>query len=374
MKKIQMVDLHGQYLRLKDEIDAAIRGVLESSHFIQGPDVKRFSGHLAAYVNGSSVVTCGNGTDALQIAAMALELKPGAEVIIPAFTYVATAEVIGLLGLTPVLVDVDERTFNIDVSQIEQATNSRTRAVVPVHLFGQCANMASLIKIAHDLKITVIEDAAQSLGATCNLADHSRRQAGTIGKIGVTSFFPTKPLGCFGDGGAIFTDDAALSEKMQMIANHGQRVKYSHELIGVNSRLDTLQAAILDVKLKHMDDFTQTRQDVAARFDDGLAGIKELILPYREENSSHIFHQYTLQAVDRDGLKEHLAKLGIPSMVYYPTPLHFQRAYQQYGKGPGSFPVAERLSKNVISLPIHTEMETDQLDYICDAVRKFYNA
>lgn len=374
MKKIEMVDLHAQYVRLKEEIDKAISDVLASSHFIQGPQVRQFSENLSAYLNDSHVVTCGNGTDALQIAMMALDFKRGDEVIVPAFTYVAVAEVIALLGLTPVLADVDEKTFNIDVTQVEKKITSRTRAIVPVHLFGQCANMEALTKVAADKHVVLIEDAAQSLGATYALGGNSGRQyAGTIGTIGITSFFPTKTLGCFGDGGAIFTADPILAEKIRKIANHGQRVKYSHELVGVNSRLDTLQAAILDVKLRHINEFTQRRQQAAAHYDKGLGDVQGVQRPYRDIKSAHVFHQYTLRVSDRDGMKEHLNNNNIPAMVYYPIPLHLQEAYKQFGNGAGSFPVAERLSKDVISLPIHTEMDTDQLDFICEQIRKFYN-
>jgi UDP-2-acetamido-2-deoxy-ribo-hexuluronate aminotransferase len=374
MHKIQMVDLQRQYLRLQAQIDEGIARVLNSTNFIQGPEVGHFSENLSRYLNGSRVVTCGNGTDALQVAMMALDLKPGDEVIIPAFTYVAVAEVIALLGLTPVLADVDEHTFNIDVREGERKITTRTKAIVPVHLFGQCANMKELMSLARSFGVDVIEDAAQSLGATCQLGNKSNYHAGTIGRVAITSFFPTKTLGCFGDGGAIFTADDDLAQRIRMIANHGQRVKYTHEMIGVNSRLDTLQAAILDVKLGHINDFTRRRREAAAYYDKLLAGIKDVQIPYRDANSTHVFHQYTLIATRRDALQEHLKKNGIPSMVYYPFPLHFQKAYQQYGKGPGSYPVAEKLSKDVISLPIHTEMEVDQLDFICTQIRKFYDA
>jgi UDP-2-acetamido-2-deoxy-ribo-hexuluronate aminotransferase len=365
MNPVQMVDLQGQYLRLKSEIDPAIKAVVESSNFIQGPEVRKFSDALSEYLGGCHVITCGNGTDALQVAMMALGLKQGDEVIV--------AEVIALLGLTPVLVDVDERTFNIDASEVERRITDRTKAIVPVHLFGQCSNMADILGLAAAREISVIEDAAQSLGATYTI-EKTARHAGTLGRIGITSFFPTKTLGCFGDGGALFTSDAALAETIRMIANHGQRVRYTHDLIGINSRLDTIQAAVLRVKLRHIADFTNRRRAAAAHYDAALADVAGIARPHRDSRSSHVFHQYTIKPANRDALREFLRQNGIPSMVYYPMPLHFQKAYQQFGAGPGSFPVAEKLSKEVISLPIHTEMDIDQLNFICSKIRQFYNA
>jgi len=372
MNRIQMVDLQRQYQRLKSEIDPAISGAISSSNFIQGPEVKKFSDDLSAYLGGCHVITCGNGTDALQVAMMALGLKQGDEVIIPAFTYIAVAEVIALLGLTPVLVDVDERTFNIETGEIERKITNRTRAIVPVHLFGQCANMTDIMKLAASRQLHVIEDAAQSLGSTYAISG-TAHHAGTLGRIGITSFFPTKTLGCFGDGGALFTSDDALAERIKMIANHGQRVRYVHELVGVNSRLDTIQAAILGVKLRHIADFSSRRRAAAAHYDNALKGVPGIALPYRDSSSTHVFHQYTLKAADRDGLRAFLKQHDIPSMVYYPIPLHFQKAYERFGNGPGSFPIAERLPKEVISLPIHTEMDIDQLDFICTKIREFCN-
>jgi dTDP-4-amino-4,6-dideoxygalactose transaminase len=374
MSKIQMVDLRSQYHRLKTELDYAVSEVLESSAFINGPQVTRFADQLSRFLGGSHVVTCGNGTDALQIAMMSLSFEPGDEVIIPAFTYVATAEVLGLLRLQPVLVDVDEATFNIDVSRIESLTSSRTRAIVPVHLFGQCANMQPLIELATRKNIHIIEDAAQSLGASYHFPSDENRYAGTMGTIGITSFFPTKTLGCFGDGGALFASDKHLATKLKMIANHGQRVKYEHELIGINSRLDSVQAAVLEVKLRHIHEFTTRRQQAASFYDNALRDVSGVEIPSRDPNSTHVFHQYTLKVEDRDGLRDYLAGKNIPSMIYYPLPLHLQKAYKDYGKGPGSFPVAEKLAKRVISLPIHTEITDDQLHMICSEIRKFYHA
>lgn len=369
-----MVDLHTQYARIKPEIDAAIQAVLDSTAFIQGPQVATFAKELAEFTGAKHVIPCANGTDALQIAMMALDLKPGDEVILPVHTYVATAEVIALLGLKPVFVEVDAMTFNIDPKQIESKITNKTKAIVPVHLYGQCADMESILKIAQKHNIYVIEDAAQSLSAEFIFSDGSRKKSGTIGTVGTTSFFPSKNLGCYGDGGAIFTNDSTLAEKITMMANHGQKVKYHHETIGVNSRLDTLQAAILSVKLKSLNEYTAKRNEVANYYDKNLADVKELILPYRASNSTHAFHQYTIKVdgVDRDELKLYLDKCGIPSMIYYPVPLHLQKAYKQPGVERGAFPITEKLSKTVLSLPIHTEMNAEQLDYICTAIRKYF--
>lgn len=372
MEKIKMVDLHGQYLRIKSDIDKAIAEVLTSTAFIQGPQVKEFAASLANYTGAKHCITCGNGTDALQLAMMALDLKPGDEVIVPVFTYVATAEVIALLGLTPVFVDVYEDTFNLDIEQVEKAISPKTKAVVPVHLYGQCADMEPLVRIAKAHNLFIIEDAAQALGAEYIFSDGTRKKAGTIGTIGTTSFFPSKNLGCYGDGGAIFTDDAVLAEQIRMIANHGQRVKYHHDIIGVNSRLDTLQAAILKVKLAHLTDYAQSRSDVADYYDRNLPA-EVLDTPVRVKSSTHVFHQYTVKVKTgrRDELQKHLAVNGIPSMIYYPVPLHLQKAYKKHGCQEGSFPIAERLSKSVISLPIHTEMDQEQLELICNAINDF---
>lgn len=364
-----MVDLHGQYLRIKPEIDRAIQEVLDSTAFIQGPQVATFASNLAKYTGAKHVIPCANGTDALQIAMMALDLKPGDEVILPVHTYVATAEVIALLGLTPVFIDVDERTFNIDVNQLESKRTQKTRAIVPVHLYGQSADMEPLLKFAEKYGFFVIEDAAQSLSASYTFSNGTTKMTGTMATVGTTSFFPSKNLGCYGDGGAIFTNNDGLAERLKMMANHGQRTKYLHEVIGVNSRLDTIQAAILDVKLKYLSEYTRKRNEVASFYDENLSGV---VTPYRAPNSSHAYHQYTLKVEKRDSLKEHLSKNGIPTMIYYPMPLHFQEAYQQPGFGPGSFPVSEKLAKEVISLPIHTEMRKEDLELICRKIKEFY--
>ena len=374
MEKIQMVDLQTQYQRIKPEIDNAIEAVLSSAHFIQGKEVQAFGNELSAYVKAPHTITCANGTDALQIAMMALGFKPGDEVILPVHTYVATAEVLALLGLTPVFVDVDERTFNIDVSRIEGQITERTVAIVPVHLYGQCADMDPLLLLGKKYGIHVIEDAAQALGAVYTFRDGSKRSAGTMGTIGTTSFFPSKNLGCFGDGGALFTNDDDLAKKIKMIANHGQREKYQHEIVGINSRLDTIQAAILRVKLKYLSEYEQKRRAAADAYDVLLSGLSGITLPFRSHNSTHVFHQYTLQlmSADRDDFKHYLADRGIPSMVYYPKPLHLQPAYRQQHRGPGSFPVTERLSKTVISLPIHTEMPAGQQEFIAEVIKGYF--
>ncbi len=368
-----MVDLHTQYLRIKSEIDDAIQGVIDSTAFIQGKEVGEFSESLGRYLATPFVIPCGNGTDALQIAFMALDAKPGDEVILPVHTYVATAEVLALLRLKPVFIDVDERTFTIDVNQIVGKITNRTVAIVPVHLYGQCADMEVILNIAIAHNLHVIEDAAQSLGAEYTFPDGKKRKAGTMGTIGTTSFFPSKNLGCFGDGGAIFTSDAMLAEKIRMIANHGQKRKYHHDIIGVNSRLDTLQAAILKVKLTYLDEYARKRNEVAAYYDANLSGVGPLEIPFRSANTTHVFHQYTLKVNgwDREAFKNYLAQHGVPSMVYYPVPLHLQKAYYQDGFGEGSFPVTERLSKTVISLPIHTEMSEEQLEFIVTTIKGY---
>ncbi|MEQ8363082.1 MAG: DegT/DnrJ/EryC1/StrS family aminotransferase [Cyclobacteriaceae bacterium] len=373
MKKISMVDLQGQYQNIKPEIDQAIQGVLDSTAFIKGPQVAQFEKSLSDFHEEAHAITCGNGTDALQIAMMGLNFKPGDEVILPVFTYVATAEVIALLGLKPVFVDVKENTFNLDVDQVEAKITSKTVAIVPVHLYGQCADMEPILAVAKKNKLYVIEDYAQAFGAQYTFKDGFIKKAGTMGTIGCTSFFPSKNLGCYGDGGALVTTDKSLAEKIRIIANHGQRVKYYHDLIGVNSRLDTLQAAILDVKIKHIKSYERNRQSVANFYDRELGEISFLNLPFRDSKSTHVFHQYTLQlkGVDRDHFRHYLDSFGIPSMVYYPVPLHFQKAYQISGIGKGAFPVSEKLSENVVSLPIHTEMDNEQLSYICEKIKNY---
>jgi UDP-2-acetamido-2-deoxy-ribo-hexuluronate aminotransferase len=373
MQKIQMVDLRSQYLRIKTEIDSAIESVLQASAFIQGPEVKEFAQALSIKNQNAHVVPCANGTDALQIAMMALDLKQGDEVILPVHTYVATAEVIALLGLVPIFIDVDANTFNIDVDQIESKITPRTKAIVPVHLYGQCADMEPILRIAKAHNLFVIEDVAQALGAEYTFADGSMKKAGTMGVIGTTSFFPSKNLGAYGDGGAIFTHDPALAEKMTMIASHGQKVKYHHDVIGINSRLDTLQAAVLNVKLKYLHEYTRKRNDAGDFYDTELKSCSFLEIPVRTKYSTHVFHQYTLKAkgINRDDFKKYLEDKGIPSMIYYPVPLHLQKAYQRPGFGVGSFPVTEQLSKTVISLPIHTEMTSEELVYICQTIKDY---
>ena len=370
---IKMVDLHGQYLRIKDEIDAAIGQVLDSTAFINGPQVQTFARAFADYNGIDHVVPCGNGTDALQIALMTLDLQPGDEVILPVHTYVATAEVIALLKLQPVFVDVNPATFNIDINRIEERLTKRSKVIVPVHLYGQCADMEPLLALARQHQLRVIEDSAQATGASYTFSDGTTKKAGTMGHIGCTSFFPSKNLGCYGDGGAMLLADEALATKARMIANHGQSKKYHHDLIGCNSRLDTLQAAILATKLPHLDDYNRARQQVAQHYNEAFAGTEQLITPAVLPQSTHVYHQYTLrvQGVERDRLQEKLAAAGIPTMIYYPVPLHLQQAYKGYGYQAGDFPVAEELSKTVLSLPVHTELTTDQQDYIIEHVLRF---
>lgn len=370
--KIQMVDLRNQYLRIKPEIDKAIEDVLLSAEFIQGKQVHAFAESLRDYVRAEFCIPCANGTDALQVAMMALGLKAGDEVLLPVHTYVATAEVIALLGLTPVFVDVDADTFNVNVHQLESKITPRTKAIVPVHLYGQAADMEPILAIAQKHRLFVIEDVAQALGARYTFKDGTVKSCGTMGTIGTTSFFPSKNLGCYGDGGAMFTNDPVLAEKIKMVANHGQRIKYHHDLVGVNSRLDTLQAAILSVKLKYLPEYEANRNKVALVYDDHFKGIPNVKIPVRAKNSTHVFHQYTLQVENRDALKAYLGEKGIPSMIYYPVPLHFQKAYQMPGFGEGSFPVTEQLSKKVLSLPIHTEMTEDEMMYIIQNIKNFY--
>ena len=364
---IPMVDLQGQYNNIKSEINHAIQEVLDSAAFINGPAVKRFQDHLAKYLNVKHVIPCGNGTDALQIALMALDLKPDDEVIVPCFTYVATAEVIALLGLTPVLVDVNPDTFQLDVEAFEKAITPATKVVIPVHLFGQCADMDAILAVAKAHQIFVVEDAAQSMGAQYHSNDGVTYHSGTMGHFGTTSFFPSKNLGGYGDGGAIFTNDDALAASARMIANHGQQKKYYHSVVGVNSRLDTIQAAILDVKLKYLDTYVAARQQVAAFYDAHLQDDKRFTVPSRDGKSTHAFHQYTLKINDlnRDEVKSYLADKGISSMIYYPLPLNEQEAY----KSLGNFPVTQDLCTRVLSLPIHTEMNQEQLNYIVETLK-----
>jgi UDP-2-acetamido-2-deoxy-ribo-hexuluronate aminotransferase len=371
---IEMVDLKKQYHRLKTDIDKSIAETLEKGRFIKGPDFVKFQEELSAYLQGPKVIACANGTDALQIAMMALGLKPGDEVIVPAFTYIATAEVIGLLGLKPIIVDVDPDTFNCTAEHFQQGLSDKTKLLVPVHLFGQCAHMRPILSLAENHNLAVIEDAAQAIGAKYTFANGTSAFAGCMGDMGTTSFFPSKNLGCFGDGGAIFSSQPNLVQKATMIANHGQATQYVHETIGVNSRLDELQAGILRVKLKQLDDFAERRNAVARFYDQHLSSIQYLNTPRRQAESTHVFHQYTLKVKDglRDNLKAFLQAKGIPSMVYYPMPLHHQKAFKEIGKTIGNLEVSVQLCKEVLSLPIHTEMEVDQMAYIVENIIEFF--
>lgn len=370
-----MVDLKGQYDKIQQDIDNAVLATIRSSVFIGGNEVKSFQEELEKYLDVKHVIPCANGTDALQIAMMALDLQPGDEVITASFTYVATAEVIALLKLKPVLVDVNPDTFAIDLNAIEKAITPKTKAIVPVHLFGQCAQMEELMALAKKHNLYVIEDTAQAIGAKYTFADGSTASAGCIGHIGATSFFPSKNLGCYGDGGALFTNDDELAKKMRMIANHGQVVRYYHDVVGVNSRLDAIQAAILRIKLRHLDAYSAARNKAADYYDASFASEPKLRTPVRANNSTHVFHQYTLvtDGVDRFALQEFLASKGIPAMVYYPVPLHMQKAYTDPRYKEGDFPVTEDLCKRVISLPMHTELTDEQLDYITSSVKEFLN-
>ena len=366
MKKIQMVDLQTQYQHIKSEIDKGIEEVIASAAFIKGPKVAAFQGHLEEYTGAKHVIAVGNGTDALQIALMALGLQPGDEVITPTFTFIATAEVVALLGLTPVVVDVEWDTMNMSVESIRKAITPKTKAIVPVHLFGQCADMEAIMAIAREHNLFVVEDACQAIGAKYTFRDGTTKQAGTIGHIGCTSFFPSKNLGCYGDGGAIFTNDDELAEKMKAVANHGCFVRYHHDFVGVNSRLDSIQAAVLDAKLPHLDAYIASRQRAAAYYDKAFANNAHILTPGRHKASTHVYHQYTLRLIDvnRDVVREELAARGIPAMIYYPIPLHLQKAYQDPRYVPGDFPVAEKLAACVLSLPMHTELDDEQLEYI----------
>ena len=376
MKKIQMVDLRSQYLNIKDEIDKAIHEVIDSCAFINGPAVTAFQKDLEKYLGIKYVIPCANGTDALQVSMMALGLQPGDEVITTSFTFIATAEVIALLHLTPVLVDVDPDTFNIDPEAVERAITSKTRAIVPVHLFGQCAPMEEIMKIALKHKLFVIEDNCQAIGADYIFSDGSRKKAGTIGQIGCTSFFPSKNLGCYGDGGAIFTNDDELAKQLRVVVNHGMAVRYYHDYVGVNSRLDSIQAAILKIKLQYLDRYAAKRRAAADHYDKAFKGNPKLKIPARYSRSNHVFHQYTLVTndIDRAALIAFLNSKEIPAMIYYPVPLHLQKAYLDPRYKPGDFPVTEHLSDSVVSLPMHTELDEEQLQHITRTVLEFVNA
>ena len=376
LRKIQMVDLVSQYEHIQEEIDAAMLNVVRSAAYIRGAELSAFEEELASYLSVKHVISCGNGTDALQIALMALGLNAGDEIITTSFTFIATVEVISLLGLTPVMVDVEPGTFNIDPSKIEEAITEKTKVILPVHLYGQCADLDKIMDIAERHNLYVIEDTAQAISADYTFADGSTKKAGTIGNIGCTSFFPSKNLGCFGDGGAMFTNDDDLASQMRMIANHGMKVRYYHEVIGVNSRLDNLQAAVLRIKLQRLDDYREARNTVATHYDAAFDGVSQLETPERNPNSTHAFHQYTLKCkgIERNALRDYLAEHEIPSMIYYPVPLHQQKAFEVTGKEQKSLPVTEELSEQVISLPIHTEMDDEQLERITTCVLDFINS
>lgn len=369
-----MVDVKSQYLKIKNEVDEGIQNVIDSCAFINGPAVKEFKSSLENYLGVSTVIPCANGTDALQIAMMAIGLEPGDEVIVPAFTYVATAEVIALLRLKPVMVDVDPHSFNITADIVEAAITPKTKCVVPVNLYGQCADLEGIMTLAEKYNFFVIEDNAQAIGSDYIFSNGTRKKSGSVAHIGTTSFYPSKNLGAYGDGGALYTTDPELGEKMRMVANHGQAKKYVHDIIGCNSRLDSIQAAILNVKLKHLDNYCSARQEVADRYDLEFANVQQLETPKRMPYSTHVFHQYTLKVNDgrRDELKEYLKENGIPSMIYYPIPLYQQEAFKPFTEV-NFLPVTEQLCKEVISLPIHTEMTIEEIKYISNKVIKFFS-
>jgi len=371
---IQMVDLKGQYHKIKKQVNESITKCLDNATFINGPAVKEFQRELELYLNVKHVIPCANGTDALQIAMMTLDLKPGDEVICPAFTYVATAEVIGLLGLKPVMVDVDSLTFNLNVETIKKSITSKTKAIVPVHLYGQCTDMEDIIALAKKHNLFVIEDNAQAIGAEYKFFDGSIKKAGTIGDIGCTSFFPSKNLGCYGDGGALMTNNDELAEKIRMITNHGQNIKYYHKVLGCNSRLDSIQAGILNIKLKYLDVYSTNRNKMADYYDDKFSEIESLIIPKRQYNSTHVFHQYTLRVLNgkRDELQQYLSDRSIPSMIYYPLPLYKQDAFKKYVNIDFKLPNTENLCKQVLSLPIHTEYNEEILNYITNEIIVFF--
>lgn len=375
MGKIQMVDLKSQYLKMKAEIDAAVIDVIGSTAYINGPQVKAFQANLEKYLDVNHVIPCANGTDALQLAMMAVGLQPGDEVIVPAFTYVATAEVIALLKLTPVMVDVDPDTFNVTAEIIEKAITPKTKAVVPVHLFGQTADMEPILAVAEKHNLYVFEDTAQAIGSKYTFSDGSQKSAGTIGHIGTTSFFPSKNLGAYGDGGAIFTNDAELAQTLRSVANHGQsKTRYYHDVVGCNSRLDTIQAAILDIKLKYLDNYAAARVAIADTYDAAFADIEELRTPFRVSNSTHVFHQYTMKVANgqRDELQAYLGEMDIPARIYYPVPLDEQKAYAGQSTIPYALENTKQLCKEVLSLPIHTEMDDETLQTIINGVKSFY--
>ena len=366
MHKLQMVDLKRQYLKIKPEIDAAMLNVVESTAFIGGPDVNHLATELAAYLGVKHVIPCANGTDALQIALMALGLKPGDEVITPSYTYIATVEVVALLKLTPVFVDVDADTFTMNIDSLKNAITAKTKAIIPVHLYGQSVDMEPLLALAKEHNIPVIEDNAQAIGSSYTFSDGRKVKTGAMGLIGCTSFFPSKNLGAYGDGGAMFTNDDQLAETLKMVANHGQKVRYYHEMVGCNSRLDTIQAAILRIKLRHLDEYCDARRAAADYYDDAFKNNPKIVTPFRAPYSHHVFHQYTLQlrGIDRDMLKQKLEERNIPSMIYYPVPSHKQNMLREYNTFDNHLPVTAMLQDCVISLPMHTELTEEELSYI----------
>lgn len=375
MRKIHMVDLLSQYDKIREEVDSAVLSVVSSGAYINGPEVKDFGNELAAYLDAKHVIPCANGTDALQIALMAIGCEPGDEIITPSFTYVATAEVIALLNLKPVFVEVDPNYFTLDIDAVKQAITPKTKAIIPVHLYGLCAPMEELLALAQENDIHVVEDTAQAIGSNYTFSDGRTAKAGTMGHIGCTSFFPSKNLGCFGDGGAIFTNDDELGKTIKMVANHGQSKRYYHDLIGVNSRLDSIQAAILRIKLRHLDLYLQNRNEAAAYYNQAFASTDKITTPVTAPYSDHGFHQYTMKLhnVDRDGLVEHLSAKGIPSNIYYPVPIHLQKGYTDYGFDHGNLQLTEDLCAQVFSLPIHTELDEEQLAFISSSVLEFIN-
>jgi dTDP-4-amino-4,6-dideoxygalactose transaminase len=375
MMNIQMVDLKGQYCKIQKEIDEAVLRVVRNANFINGAEVEEFRKALEEYTGVKQVIPCANGTDALQIALMALGLKPGDEVIVPAFTYIASAEVIGLLHLVPVMVDVDYDSFNVTVKNIEKALSSKTKAIIPVHLFGQSCDMEAILNFATAQDLYVIEDNAQAIGARYTFSDGRQKETGTIGHIGCTSFFPSKNLSCFGDGGAMMTNDDDLAKKLKMIANHGQSVKYHHEILGCNSRLDTLQAAVLNVKLKYLNEYSKARYLTAQRYNELLKNVEEIVLPVEMPYSTHVYHQYTIKIKtgDRNALQLFLKEKGIPSMVYYPLPMNRQKAFQNISRRGEELKISEKLSQTVLSLPIHTELTEEEQIFITDQIKTFFS-
>jgi UDP-2-acetamido-2-deoxy-ribo-hexuluronate aminotransferase len=375
MRKIQMVDLMSQYEQIKSDVDVAISSVIAKAQFINGPEVQAFQQELEGFLNVKHVIPCANGTDALQIALMALGLRPGDEVITPSFTYIATTEVMALLGLTPVFVEVDKQTFCIDPESIKQAITPKTKAIVPVHLYGQAANMEAIMTVAKEHNLFVVEDNAQAMGSEFQFTDGRIQKTGTIGHIGCTSFFPSKNLGCFGDGGAICTNDDQLADQMRMIANHGQSKRYYHDIVGCNSRLDSIQAAVLRIKLRKLSQYNEARRALAHRYNQVFHTISQLDVPYEASYSKHVFHQYTLTLHEksRDDLHSYLAENEIPSMIYYPVPAHRQKMFDAFADKGKQLPLTDWLTERVISLPMHTEMEEEQLEYICNHVKAFFN-